>query len=560
MKNITVIASPATADIFNSQVNPYWTKEYDVDVISNFVSIASFNSKPVFKQHVEGWLNDENKLSSSNISETSDAVVFDLLSDVIFGWLELPNGKITNNVWKDKGELVEFKERGTLIAFKNDRRCFLEKLKDELNQFFLEIKSKNPDIKFIFNSIRYPLQMTVENLKPQNLSKEYPVKSWITDVNNILSEIEKLILNTYQDVEILKFNFKTSYSEYNHINGRNSFFYNESYYLEKLVDIEQKLDLKKIMEMTTNNEITSKVEDYDCVIVENLFEQENLLSACWYNEAARIYVNQFASYDFILDGAYGRKFRFIKRNKFYRAHLKKKNNIWYSEEEPTGKYLSGSENKKIVFMFMPLPSKDGMINPNMEKRVLPQMFGTLNKSVVKDTYIIRIADVNLIRGSFYVNTPNYEYFEEEVKQFIKSEVKDKGVKTKAVLYGASRGGVGALLYSIYLGIKSVSVDPVVDETEYVENQNDFHLVKGVREISLLPKFKEISKRIRTTDRIVIGNSSVPNTWSTNKALKKIYRSQILLLDLDDRTIISHPQVTFESIPLQLMFINKFLTE
>lgn len=560
MKNIIVLGSPATIDVFDTKINPYYNQEYNINVFSKFISLASFNSETLLVDTKTKWIKDEIKLSYTDVPLKNKTVIFDVLADVIFGWIEIAEGKLTNNVWQDKTYLNELKKRGDLIFFGTDREKFLTKLKLELTLLIENFKKQEPDMSFIYNSIRYPLKMTKEQLNVQDLSADYPKKVWINDVNSILFEIEKMILKNFTEIKVMHFDSNASHSEYHHTSGRNSFYYNEAYYLEKLIEIEQILMLKKIKHITTAEEITKKYDFYDYVIVENLFDQVNLLSACWHNEPARILANKLASQDFILDGAFGRQHRFIKRSEFYRAHLKKMNNIWYSEEIPTGKQSSGSNKKKILFMFMPLPGKEGMLSPNMERRALPHMFGSLNKSLVKDTHIIRIADLNLMRGSFYVDTDNYPTFETDLKNFINTQIEEKGSQTKSVLYGASRGGVGALLYSTYLNIKAVAVDPVIDETPYIEEQHDFHLVKGVREISLGTKFEKAANMVTGEDieRLLIGNSYVKQTWSTNKLLKKAFESKLTLYDLGDETIIKHPQVTFESIPLQLMFINKFL--
>lgn len=142
--------------------------------------------------------------------------------------------------------------------------------------------------------------------------------------------------------------------------------------------------------------------------------------------------------DYIIDGSFGKTKRLIHRSNFYRSNMKKLHNIWYTEEI-NKKRLSGSNKpKRILFYFTPM-SAPKWATDNFAEQALPDRFKSLSRSLVKDTLLIRIADVNLTRGSYFMSSVNYPEYEKNIVNFIYAKIKEYNVlKENIVFYGFSR--------------------------------------------------------------------------------------------------------------------------
>lgn len=91
-----------------------------------------------------------------------------------------------------------------------------------------------------------------------------------------------------------------------------------------------------------------------------------------------------------------------------------------------------------------------------------QNFPGLEKSVVDSAAVLRIADLGGVVGSFYLPTHHDGSNSSKVAEFIARIAGDLGIKRTAVLlYGASKGGTGALYHALTGGFSCVSVDPFV---------------------------------------------------------------------------------------------------
>ena len=119
----------------------------------------------------------------------------------------------------------------------------------------------------------------------------------------------------------------------------------------------------------------------------------------------------------------------------------KRGRLRYTIEKPIDP-LQFTENHLIVVF----PGAVGAVGA-LDVDVQSRMFGKskfaplsiLSKNIGKNTYILRIADTNLISGSYFCNTVTYPDYEADVQALILT-IRDKlGIKKEnTLLWGESR--------------------------------------------------------------------------------------------------------------------------
>lgn len=215
-----------------------------------------------------------------------------------------------------------------------------------------------------------------------------------------------------------------------------------------------------------------------------------------------------------------------------------------------------SQPNKLLITFLTNPSKEDMGSNDALKRYYNYFFKTLNRSISKDTIIVRVADANLILGSFYSNTLHFPDYEEQVQDLIKYLMKKYEVsRDNVVLYGVSRGGVGVLIHSALGNYKSLAVDPIVNSTWHFENWNDPHFAEGVREIDLVPQINQYLSNCESKKIYILGNRFIDCTWPE---LLRLNPEKINLIDMKDETITKHAILSPNIVPEQLMYLNMLL--
>ena len=120
---------------------------------------------------------------------------------------------------------------------------------------------------------------------------------------------------------------------------------------------------------------------------------------------------------------------------------------------------------------------DAMTSPSAEKRYFGNArWDSLAASIAKNTYILRIADTNLISGSYYQNTSNFPNYEEIIQKLIKKIASENNISPRNIItYGNSRGATGALYHGLLGNYKVVAADPVIDRKAWVERKDMQHM-------------------------------------------------------------------------------------
>lgn len=367
----------------------------------------------------------------------------------------------------------------------------------------------------------------------------------------------------------MHFDERCSALEFNKKKGFSDLYFNQAYYLNQLIQFD-KISKKYFdvfptyLKFNSFDEIESylnqsdnKLTDPNTVI---LIENVDGAALAYQTSSGKkqTVLRKLLQLDYIIDGSFGKTKRLIHRQSFYRANMKKLHNIWYTEEI-NKKRLSGfNKPKRILFYFTPMAAPKWAID-NFAEQALPDRFRSLSRSLVKDTLLVRIADVNLTRGSYFVPSVNYPEYSKNMISFIDSKIKEYNVpKKNVVFYGFSRGGLGSLYYGKLLDYQVVSVDPVVDASYFLNQKDDPHFLNGTRKISFVDEINDIDDTDQQYSKIILSNSGTVNQIFESSVVPLNEGSTLKKINLKDTNIRWHGQLANQTVPESLTLINQLL--
>lgn len=494
MLNVLILGTEATSYIFNSQVNPYFDERYFNVEINKEQQITKIDLKDYQYQKI-------------------DIIIFDVIIDTI-------NREI------------------------ND-------LKNELKKFIFNLRSQFSDSLILYNQTRYAKKALVNN--NWDFDNEHPIDSFLPNYssyawerNKNLKIIDDFIINEF-GIKYIEYNENCSGLEYNSDRTRKIFTYNESYYLQKFMGFYQVVDSAILPSVSTAKFPDDDVNfRSDILLVNNLLLEDLTKNIKTYD-----YVNKFLLNDYVLDGRFGRTVRFIKRKCFYRKEFSEQCDVYHIVQTPTGNKLNSGINK-IVFYFCGL---DWRFNPNGRELYAPTyLHRDLMRSLVPDTLVVRIADVNLLWGSWYHNTYNYPDYEKNVINLISYYKNLYNVSTEnLILFGVSRGGHAALYYSKILDLPAVCVAPPIDLIKFRNGKKwydyyDYWWYEHIFDVFIGEKHQKYPK-------VIIDDESIQSTFVP---LSTINDSTTHLINLGREEAIKHGKVAGLSVPLQYSLVNGLL--
>ncbi|MGG8953058.1 accessory Sec system protein Asp2 [Staphylococcus ureilyticus] len=271
-----------------------------------------------------------------------------------------------------------------------------------------------------------------------------------------------------------------------------------------------------------------------------------------YNLYKRLLKNDYILY-FHKDGIsklYKRKF--IKEL-WKRKDLYQENSVFYTLDEPDEKKMNEKlDSFTLLIIFTCMPPGDVYDSYLMSDRMFPKFFNNIERSLVKNVYTMRIMDLNCSHGSHYINTINNPNMEEDIIKAIENVKNNLDIKN-IVLYGASKGGTGALYYSSILDLKCLAVDPILSLGEY--NIKDEHFLKGLRKEDISGDINNYLSKKSNNEKYIIGSENVAFNYSM---ISKIKGEKVKVINKIDNHIVNHPDVSRNSVPEQLMLLNKML--
>lgn len=306
-----------------------------------------------------------------------------------------------------------------------------------------------------------------------------------------------------------------------------------------------------------------KIRDYNYVrIIVDLKNSKNIIALSKENEAFYNLYKDLLHNDFMFYFHHGTKSYFIKRKLvaqiWKRKDLISCGDLFYTVEEPPQKRKNLVAPLRLVVVFSGIGAEEYYYNPNIGVRCFIKNYPTLQNVILKNTIVMRIMDLNLSHGSHYINTDNYPHFEDDVQGAIKDVIERYDInKEDIVLYGANKGGTGALYHSMVGDYKSLSVEPIISILELKNLLRDSHFLKGLRKESILDDLLALDKKEFQYKKMVIGSPVIPFNYDMYGRLKN---ENINIIDVFDDAINEEGDVYPETIVEQTTMINNLFLE
>ncbi|GFH42952.1 hypothetical protein Hs30E_15030 [Lactococcus hodotermopsidis] len=267
-------------------------------------------------------------------------------------------------------------------------------------------------------------------------------------------------------------------------------------------------------------------------------------------------LKEYARQGYTIDGYENGSYHFVKLEALDFGH-QKKGRLQYKITSSTNNFQYFPN--KLVVLF---PYQDSTITTSASHRMFlnGEVFPGLEQSVPRNTYILTLADVNCITGSFFLNTESYPDYIAEVQTLIKEVCENLGViKENVVLIGSSRGGVGALLHALVGDYAAVVNDPAISLI-YAHNNDEYFLGDMISDDlteSLVPYFRHDSVEKKIT---IISSDTSKIFWSY---LQKLQDSRIKIINVDIKHrhkngFSHHSTITGGMIPYYLSQVNEQL--
>lgn len=217
------------------------------------------------------------------------------------------------------------------------------------------------------------------------------------------------------------------------------------------------------------------------------------------------------------------------------------------------------EVERLVVVLSPINSKPRLI------RYFRPSFATLMKYIPPNTAVLRIADVGGVKGAFYLDTSFMPDNSARIQRLIRSTVDYHGVdSSNVVIFGASKGGTGALFHGLTGGWKFVAVDPIVSDSWYEQYENDYHFTTG----GIFPQSKQevftqlIGQVANGPQRDSINSTLITSSrspqYSYTPDIIRPISDQLSVLNVGNQNIMKHPDVAPKSIYAQVMAMNTLL--
>lgn len=576
---IATIGSCVTRDNFNSNFNPHYKEYFELvahqhqsSIISimskksSFTNTSEFSNTTAFrKRHITNEFN-KNFLNDL-IKNKPDYIMIDLNADIKYGVVKIDDETyITNN--KHFKNVPELKNKPTLNLNKNFDEYF-SLWKYYTNNLFNFIQKELPDSKVILVNARYQ-DIFSDIISLHDIRREQGIKSLDIDLMNKMWHIlDEFILENYDNVIELDANTQDYFLDENHPWGMSylhfeKFFYND--FLNNLLNI---------VKTNTNHSIIDKksglikkqrlhYKDRPILIQSKLVEvitdsDLNIIRMARKDKQAYHLYKELLKNDYVLykhvDGVsklYKRKYI---NELFVRKDLIKFKDVYYTLDFPKDRKVNEDIPKKLLVIFTCMPSQKDYDSYLIPKRMFTKFFDGIERNLVKNVYTMRIMDLNVSHGSHYINTINYNTFEDEIQNAILNVKKELNIDDDNIIfYGVSKGGTGALYHGSSMDIKTLAVDPILNIGGPLED-NDRRFLKDLRTEDLVPNINNHLNLSNNQVKYLICSERVPLYFEQDQ---RIEQDKIKLYNKIDDFITSHPEVSRNTVPEQIMILNILL--
>lgn len=202
-------------------------------------------------------------------------------------------------------------------------------------------------------------------------------------------------------------------------------------------------------------------------------------------------------------------------------------------------------------------------NPGLS-RYFTQNYQSVQKFIPANTVVLRIADIGGVQGSFYLNTTYDPNNAAKIQRLIGDVCREQGIsRDRVVLYGASKGGTGALYHGLLGDFRAVAVDPIVNDDYYVRRYGDTHFTLGgvfastkEQVFADLMNTEQMSTSISDSSRqVVICSELSPQFAYTNEILIDHNSRGLAFYNVVNPNIKDHPDVSSNTLDLAVTLIN-----
>ena len=523
--NIATIGSFITNNNFNSTFNPYYKQFFDVVVQETFTSVTNDETSRVFFRHLK--------------DKQPKYLILDFLLDVFHCWRDdSPNFDRYFEKWKiSVQKLTQF-------------------LANELPSCHVILVQGNfPDTFTDGSSIMAHCEKN--GIAPLNIEK----------MNQQWGTLNRFFLEQY-DVEVL--NLTTNYQlDKTYMTTKCDFHYEKQYYNQFLNQLISMTYERPVMDVTQTH-TTQRIylnEDYELLQTKQvevvLNSNENIIKLAREgqkekNDVYRLY-KALLKNDYMLYAHENGVSKLYQRRYvdelWDRNDLNRVGDIYYSLDEPInandGKTI---KNKKLIVIFPCMPKWENFFNPSITERMFNKFYNGIESKLTKNVYTMRIMDLNVTYGSHFINTVNNTTLERDISNAIIEVKETLNLQDKdIVLYGASKGGTGALYYGAKLDLKCLAVDPIIHLGQY--NENDTHFLRDMRTVDLSEKINAYLSQGSKLEKYIIGSENIAFNF---KHISKITGSNVTKLNKKDEKIKKHSDVSRNTVMEALMLLNKML--
>lgn len=553
---IATIGSCVTRDNFNSNFNPHYKDYFElvahqhqssiISMMSNktsFTKTSDFSDATAYrKRHIT------NEFNKSFINEIKDKkpeyIMIDLYADIKYGVVKFDDETyITNN--KHFKNFPELKNKPTLDLYKNFDE-YLSLWKYYTNILFDFIQQELPESKVILVNARYHDKLS-DTISLHDIRRDQGIKSLDIDLMNkmwhildefILDNYNVIVLDTKHENDFLinLLNIVKTNKNHNIIDKKSGLIKKQRlHYKDRPILIQSKL-----VEVITDSDL-------------------NLIRMARKDKQAYHLYKELLKNDYVLymhvDGVsklYKRKYI---NELFVRKDLIKFKDVYYTLDFPKDRKVNEDIPKKLLVIFTCMPSQKDYDSYLIPKRMFTKFFDGIERNLVKNVYTMRIMDLNVSHGSHYINTINYNTFEDEIQNAILNVKKELNIDDDNIIfYGVSKGGTGALYHGSSMDIKTLAVDPILNIGGSLED-NDRRFLKDLRTEDLVPNINNHLNLSNNQVKYLICSERVPLYFEQDQ---RIEQDKIKLYNKIDDFITSHPEVSRNTVPEQIMILNILL--
>lgn len=255
---------------------------------------------------------------------------------------------------------------------------------------------------------------------------------------------------------------------------------------------------------------------------------------------------------------------FMKRTEFHpervaqykEMRLQRFDNLLFTLTPPPAKRKSPSLPNRLLVLFSHMNGGGSYDSSNAIDRLFVQYFADIQRSLVKNVFVLRVADLNLSHGSYFTNTENFPDYEQQIQKLIQHIMQKYQIDhDNVVLYGGSKGGAGALLHGAIGDYYVVAGDPIIDSGAY--NQRDLHFVKHFKPADLTPILLGYMQN-NVRKKYIFASQAQKFNFNASNNLAKSSHDLVQIVDLSaDSMVSTHPHITAQSVPEQIALINLF---